>query len=359
MNRFIKILAFVALIMMLFSCTGKQSVFVGDVSDINGFKRPANITHYQWSFDTKPPASRLDPRDFIPSNYHPNVSFIPDAAGRYIVRLAMRDAEGKILHKNFIFEAEIQPDYLNNINRDVPKASASSAKNTEDGSKSSSDKTAAKKPARIIKTDPIIKKKTITRKPNEWQKAPNPNENPNYVVKEPDYLDAGTTVATLRSDKTGSRTKSAGSQKIAIKTPSKSTTEEFQLDPAPIPAPDVNVEAYQAYLERMKNQPALQDIPRKKEESLPSAAVQNTAAQNVSGKYTLQLASSSVEAYAYEELEKLQKQGMDTYMQQTFINGKLYYRIRMGYYATYADAKAARAYVINTTDMEPWIDKIK
>ncbi len=163
MNKSIKLTLIVLAFFMIIGCSGNQGVLVGDTVDIENYNRPSNIVKYQWSFDTKPPTSRLDPRDFIPSNYHPNVTFIPDVPGRYIVRLTMINNEGSVLHKNFLFTADRQPDYLANIEKKEPVTEVKTTR----------------KPPKVIEipvvTEKVIlTKTTVTKTPNEWQEAPKP-----------------------------------------------------------------------------------------------------------------------------------------------------------------------------------------
>jgi len=355
MVKYIKALTILFVVAAVFSCSSKQTVFVGENVDIDNFKRPANIVQYLWSFDTKPPASRLDPRDFIPSNYHPNVTFIPDAVGRYIVRLAMKDTDGKIIHRNFIFNAEMQPDYLKEM---TSKAEEDAKKATEP--KAAESDTQNKKP--VVQTaPPIIKKKVITQIPNEWQKAPNPGENASSIPKEPDYTKTETTY--IDGKKQVSKKTESSQKSFSVITPKSSRNEKFDIDPAPVPEPDLPVDAYEQYLEMLRNRPEPAPVPvRDKQqisESGRSESDYTAVTYSVDAKYTLQLASSTVKDYAYEELERLRKNGYDVYMQQAIIDGQLYYRIRMGGYKKYSEAQNALNYITSTTSMSPWIDRIK
>ena len=290
MNKSIKLMPIVLAFFMIIGCSGNQGVLVGDTVDIENYNRPSNIVKYQWSFDTKPPTSRLDPRDFIPSNYHPNVTFIPDVPGRYIVRLTMINNEGSVLHKNFLFTADRQPDYLANIEKKEPVTEVKTTR----------------KPPQVIEipvvTEKVIlTKTTVTKTPNEWQEAPKPGQNLEEIEQEPAYS-------------------------------TKSVTEVIEEKKKPVV------------------------LKAKEVASSPSVSVANV---NKNAKYTLQVSSSTVEAYAVELKDKLIAQGYDSFIQKAVVEGIMRYRIRIGHFTTYDGAKAYRLKMLNETDFEPWVDKIK
>ena len=293
MNRSGKLFLLCTVFFMIFGCSSRKSVFVGDTVDIEDYKRPANVVKYEWAFDTKPPTSRLDPRDFIPSNYHPNVTFIPDAPGPYTVRLTMITRDGNVKHKNFAFIAEAQPDYLADIEKE-PEAEQKAQKAEK----------ASPPPPKIIEVPKVVekvveKKTTVTKIPNEWKKAPKPGENPEDIEQEPAYITR--TETEIIED---------GKKKKAEA-------------PAEKPAP-----------------PADRTIP-------------------ADAEYTLQVSSSTVRAYAEEFRDKLRARGYEAFIQTAEVEGVKRYRIRVGYYSTYSAAKNARRQMLDTTDMEPWIDRIR
>jgi len=296
MSKSMKLLLTVLTFFILIGCSGNQDVLVGDKIDIENYKRPANVVKYQWSFDTKPVTSRLDPRDFIPSNYHPNVTFIPDVPGRYIVRLTMINNEGTVLHKNFVYTAGPQLDYLTEV----------------EGTKSLPKKQPVKNPEPKIVEIPVVsekvitKKTTITKTPNEWLTAPKPGENPEEVKQEPAYTE-------------------------------KSVTEVIEEAKEPI--------VMEAKV--VKNPVSIET----------TAPVKKPLVQDA--KYTLQVSSSTVEAYAIELRDKLIARGYDAFIQKKEVEGILRYRIRVGYFTNYDEAKAYRQTMIKTTEFEPWVDKIQ
>ncbi|MBW6457888.1 MAG: SPOR domain-containing protein [FCB group bacterium] len=287
MNKTTKLILFCTAFFMLSGCTSKQKVFVGDPVDIDNYKRPANVLKYQWAFDTKPPSSRLDPRDFIPSNYHPNVTFIPDSRGRYIVRLTMISTEGNVLHKNFVFDAELQPDYLAAIEK--PKKEEPEAKPVPPPAPK-----IVEVPKVVEKV--ILHKTTITKTPNEWLEAPKPGEKLEDIKQDPPFI----------------------------------------------------TEAVTEVIEESKTPVVKTAAPVVREQGIPKDAV-----------YTLQVSSTTVEAFAIEFRDKLRARGYDAFIQTTVIDGSTRYRIRTGYYKSYEDAQRARQQMINNTEYEPWIDRIK
>ena len=293
MNKSIKLILTVLAFFMIIGCSGNQGVLVGDTVDIENYNRPANIVKYQWSFDTKPPTSRLDPRDFIPSNYHPNVTFIPDVHGRYIVRLTMINNEGSVLHKNFIYTADRQPNYLANIKEKKPVKKVKTVKATPQAPKIIE--------IPVVTEKIILTKTTVTKTPNEWQEAPKPGQNPEEIEQEPAYS-------------------------------TESVTEVIEETKKP--------------------------VVMEGEEVVSSATVA-TIKVKTNAKYTLQVSSSTVEAYAIELKDKLIAEGYDSFIQKAEVEGLMRYRIRVGHFTSYDEAKAYRLKMLYETDFEPWIDKIK
>lgn len=303
-----KVMLVVLAFFMIMSCSLDKTVSVGNTVDIVNFKHPSNVVKYQWSFDTKPPTSRLDPRDFIPSNYHPNVTFIPDTPGKYVIRLAMITSEGSVVNKSFIFTAESQGNYLANVEQKPVKqttvAPQAQVAPIQDKEKAPEVK---KLPPKIIEV-PVIKEKiihkktTVTQTPNEWQTAPLPGQNPNESQQDPKYT---TTTKIELVDENG---KSLDKTK---KTAPTTTT----VSPTPV---------------------------------------------NKDAKYTLQVSSSVKQTNAYELKDKLRNQGYDAFIETADVNGQLYYRIRIGHFNTFEEAKAYLPTLIyNTEYKDAWIDKIK
>ncbi len=293
MNKSIKLMLAVLAFFMIIGCSGNQGVLVGDTVDIENYNRPSNILKYQWSFDTKPPTSRLDPRDFIPSNYHPNVTFIPDVPGRYIVRLTMINNEGSVLHKNFIYTADRQPNYLANIEEKKPVKMVKTVKITPRAPKIIE--------IPVVTEKIILTKTTVTKTPNEWLEAPKPGQNFEEIEQEPAY----------------------------------------------------STESVTKVIEETKEPVVMEG------EEVVSSATVATIKVNTNAKYTLQVSSSTVEAYAIELKDKLIAEGYDSFIQKAEVEGLMRYRIRVGYFTSYDEAKAYRLKMLYETDFEPWIDKIK
>ncbi|MFA6617703.1 MAG: SPOR domain-containing protein [Candidatus Neomarinimicrobiota bacterium] len=283
MSKYPKILLIILALFMLISCSKDNYVTVGSTVDIDDFKRPENVIKYQWSFDTKPPTSRLDPRDFIPSNYHPNVTFIPDQAGKYIVRLNMITSQGDFINKNFTFNVEGQANYLSTIETEKKPDTITIIQ----------EKPIEKLPPKIVEV-PVIKEKvihqktTISKTPNQWKTAPLPGQDPNEVKEEAKYI---TETKTEVIDEKG---KIVGTDKTT----------------------------------------------------------------HINAKYTLQIASSRNQANANELLNRLKKDGYDAFIQTAVVKGDTYYRIRIGHFETYKQANSYKQHLINTSDYEPWVDRL-
>ncbi len=96
-------------IVITLSCSKKQSGAVGQAIDITVKKTSENITKYLWAFKTKPSDSKLDPRDFLPSDDAEAVSFVPDVPGDYEVIVAMIDVDGKEYNETFAYDVTGEP----------------------------------------------------------------------------------------------------------------------------------------------------------------------------------------------------------------------------------------------------------
>lgn len=308
MNKSIKLLMLSIIFLFLTACTSRQNVFVGDKVDIEGYKRPSNILKYQWSFDTKPPTSRLDPRDFIPSNYHPNVTFIPDVRGRYVVRLTMVNDEGNVIYKHFDFKAEAEPDYLAHLEKEETVKEEKPAQKVESKSETPVTPSVQEKLAPKIVEVPRVyekvvhKKTTVTKVPNAWQIAPKPGEDPTMVRQEPAFFIVDSSLVEIVEE-------------------SKSEDTKAPASPSAAPAPRTTF----------------------------------------TGGYTVQIASSPSEKPSRDFCEKLKAEGYDAFIQTATVNGVLYYRIRVGRYTSYQEAKKALERIRQNPEyrkLQPWIDKI-
>ncbi len=114
MKKVLGLLFILTALMLVFSgCTKKYHGVVGEPIDISIEEDTDNITQFQWAFKKKPAESRLDPRDFEPSDYAETVTFVPDVPGTYEVIVVMVDDMGKESDATFVYEVtlpEITPE---------------------------------------------------------------------------------------------------------------------------------------------------------------------------------------------------------------------------------------------------------
>lgn len=95
-------------VLVVFSgCGKKYHGTVGEAIDVTIDKSTENITQFQWAFKKKPAESRLDPRDFIPSDYAEAVTFVPDVPGTYEVIVVMIDETGKESDASYVYEVTL------------------------------------------------------------------------------------------------------------------------------------------------------------------------------------------------------------------------------------------------------------
>ncbi|BFN36630.1 SPOR domain-containing protein [Fidelibacter multiformis] len=95
-------------VLLIFSaCAKKYHGTVGEPIDVTIQEDTENVTQFQWAFKKKPAESRLDPRDFEPSDYAEAVTFVPDVPGTYEVIVVMIDETGKETDESFIYEVTL------------------------------------------------------------------------------------------------------------------------------------------------------------------------------------------------------------------------------------------------------------
>lgn len=105
MKKYLSVLLLVALtVAATLSCSKKQPAQVGEAIDITITKEADNVTKYLWAFKTKPSDSKLDPRDFLPSDDAEAVSFVPDVPGEYEIIVAMIDGDGREYNETFVYD---------------------------------------------------------------------------------------------------------------------------------------------------------------------------------------------------------------------------------------------------------------
>lgn len=158
-NKMRKLFLFILIISMIiiFGCTKTNTGFVGEPVDIYINKKPTNVMEYKWAFKNKPIESRLDPRDFIPSDYAETVTFIPDVKGNYEIMVVMVDDHNQEYDKNFKYNikesSEFGKDYLEESPIDTVKEFTQTEKEI------------------VSDTTAILKDKQSAAK-DEWENAP-------------------------------------------------------------------------------------------------------------------------------------------------------------------------------------------
>jgi cell division septation protein DedD len=103
----IAIFILTAIVLVFSGCAKKYHGIVGEPIDVTIEQDTENITQFQWAFKKKPAESRLDPRDFEPSDYAEAVTFVPDVPGTYEVIVVMIDDTGKEKDASFVYEVTL------------------------------------------------------------------------------------------------------------------------------------------------------------------------------------------------------------------------------------------------------------
>jgi septal ring-binding cell division protein DamX len=89
------------------------------------------------------------------------------------------------------------------------------------------------------------------------------------------------------------------------------------------------------------------------------AAPTKTAAASLpptgAGNFTVQVSSWETQAKANEEAARMTAAGYPAYVVEGNVEGDTWYRVRVGRYATMADAQAALRQMSQVAETEPWI----
>ena len=77
------------------------------------------------------------------------------------------------------------------------------------------------------------------------------------------------------------------------------------------------------------------------------------------GGYTVQIASSESQDYARRLVEDYTSRGYQPFVSTITYNNQTYYRVRVGNFRAFADAKALKEELADKFSLEPWIDRIE
>lgn len=118
-----------------------------------------------------------------------------------------------------------------------------------------------------------------------------------------------------------------------------------QEEPSPTPAPPTSEE--QKPITEEPKPPVTE--PSKAEETKPPPPM---------GEYTLQVSSWDKRIDAVRMVSRLSKVGIDAYIAEGLVKGKTWYRVRVGRYATEAEARAASSRVESLSGNGVWVTKV-
>lgn len=149
------------------------------------------------------------------------------------------------------------------------------------------------------------------------------------------------------------------------KTPSAPATEE-SLPPAEQPPPQVE-EGTATHPGSLSQEPAPTPTtpvkpPAKEQKTKPSdnqqAKSQQTIRPPATAGFTIQVSSLNSKREATKVLDRLNKSGFDGYVTEAFVNGRKWFRVRAGRYATIEEARAAAAKMASTNEVGIWVARV-
>lgn len=93
--------------------------------------------------------------------------------------------------------------------------------------------------------------------------------------------------------------------------------------------------------------------------AIPEEEVARVMPQQPSGSgYTVQVASCEDESYAEYLVNKYTSRGYEPFVTTITYEGQLYYRVRIGLFENYSEAKNLKAELIDSYSVPAWIDKV-
>lgn len=92
------------------------------------------------------------------------------------------------------------------------------------------------------------------------------------------------------------------------------------------------------------------------EESEEPTAQYEMPSQPAGSGFTVQVASCPEEAYAHSLIEKYTSRGYEPFVEEITYGGDTYFRVRLGVFERYSQAKALQAELIDKYSAESWID---
>ncbi|MEK7250429.1 MAG: SPOR domain-containing protein, partial [Bacteroidota bacterium] len=152
------------------------------------------------------------------------------------------------------------------------------------------------------------------------------------------------------------------------KTPAQQAVEET-LPPVVQPPPQIEEgitpgepTPSESLAQRTEEMPTPTVTPGKEEITTPPSLEKKEVATTPpagTGNYTVQVSSWPTRSDADRVVNRLSKSGFDAYVAEGFVKGRKWFRVRVGRYATSADAQAAATKLMSVNENGVWITKVE
>ncbi len=149
------------------------------------------------------------------------------------------------------------------------------------------------------------------------------------------------------------------------KTPAQQAVEET-LPPVVPPPPQteqgITPTPSESLAQRTGETPTPAVTPGKEEITTPPSLEKKEVATTPpagTGNYTVQVSSWPTRSVADRVVIRLSKSGFDAYVAEGFVKGRKWFRVRVGRYATSADAQAAATKLMSVNENGVWITKVE
>lgn len=93
-------------------------------------------------------------------------------------------------------------------------------------------------------------------------------------------------------------------------------------------------------------------------QAVPEEEVRSMPKQPAGAGYSVQVAGCEDQAYAEHLVDVYTRRGYEPFVTNITIEGQTYYRVRIGLFESYSQAKAMQAELLDKYSLDTWIDEV-
>ena len=99
-------------------------------------------------------------------------------------------------------------------------------------------------------------------------------------------------------------------------------------------------------------------VPKHEPGAVPSEKKVNLPGKPAGSGFSVQIAGCENPDYATYLVDVYTRRGYEPYVTQATVDGQVYYRVRIGLFATLTEAKTLQAELLDKYSISPWIDLV-